>query len=296
MTSKWKLDTRTVPVLIVAMLGIAACGRDHAGTAAGAERQFAATGLIVAVLEDGQVSVAHEAIPDFMPAMTMPLKLADPREAGRLAPGDRVRFTLRVSDQATRAADFVITGRDERALAGSATARSAPSARLRPGDVVPVFRLVDQGGIPLTGDDLRGHPTVLTFLFTRCPLPEFCPRMVGHFKQLQRALAADATLAAVRLLSVSLDPEFDSPQVLSEYGRTMGADFSRWRFATGAPDQVAILTRAFAVHTERTGPLLDHTLATAFIDAEGRVVELWRGTGWAPQDVLATLRARTRAD
>ena len=120
--------------------------------------------------------------------------------------------------------------------------------------------------------------------------------MVGHFKQLQRAIAADPSLAAVRLLSVSLDPEFDSPQVLSEYGRTMGADFTRWRFATGAPDQVVVLTRAFAVHTDRTGPLLDHTLATALIDAEGRVVELWRGTGWAAEDVLGTLRARARAN
>jgi protein SCO1/2 len=284
--------TRAAAGLILAMLGLAACGRDNIGTSSSGARQFAATGLIVAVLDDGQVSVAHEAIPDFMPAMTMPLTLADPRDAGRLTPGDRVQFTLRVSDQASRAADFVVTGRDERALAAYAAARSSPSARLRPGDIVPVFRLVDQDGTGLTDEDLRGHPTVLTFLFTRCPLPEFCPRMVGHFKQLQRAIVADPLLAAVRLLSISLDPEFDSPQVLSEYGRAMGADFTRWRFATGALDQVAVLTRAFAVHTERTGPLLDHTLATALIDAEGRVVELWRGTGWTAEDVLGTLRAR----
>jgi protein SCO1/2 len=296
MTTHLNLDTRAAVGLILAMLGIAACGCDNASTASGGERQFAATGLIVAVLEGGQVSVAHEAIPDFMPAMTMPLTLADRRDAGRLRPGDRVQFTLRVSDQASRAADVVVTGRDERALAAYAAARSAPSARLRPGDVVPVFRLVDQAGTPITGEDLRGHPTVLTFLFTRCPLPEFCPRIVGHFKQLQRAIAADPSLAAVRLLSISLDPEFDSPQVLSEYGRAMGADFTRWRFATGALDQVAVLTRAFAVHTERTGPLLDHTLATALIDAEGRVVELWRGTGWTAEDVLGTLRARAPAD
>ncbi len=282
--------------LLLVLLGIGGCGRGTDTAAPGAERRFAATGLIVAVLEDGHVSVAHEAIPDFMPAMTMPLKLAEPRDAARLTPGDRVAFTLRVGEQGSRAADFVITGRDERALSAYTAAHSSPSARLRPGDPVPVFRLVDQDGAAISDEDLRGQPTVVTFLFTRCPLPEFCPRIVGHFKQLQRAIAADASLASVRLLSVSLDPAFDTPHVLSEYGRTMGADFRRWRFATGTADQVAVLTRAFAVHTERTGPLLDHTLATALIDAEGRVVELWRGTGWVADDVLGTLRGQVRAD
>jgi protein SCO1/2 len=296
MTLPLNFGKRAAAGLILAMLGVAACGRDNAGPASSGEREFAATGLIVEVLDAGQVSVAHEAIPDFMPAMVMPLTLADPRDATRLRPGDRVQFTLRVGDRATRVADVVVMGRDERALAAYAAARSSPSARLRPGDVVPAFRLVDQGGTALSDADLRGHPTVLTFLFTRCPLPEFCPRVVGHFKQLQRIIAADPSLAAARLLSVSLDPEFDSPQVLTEYGRTMGADFTRWRFATGEPGQVAVLTRAFAVHTERTGPLLDHTLATALIDAEGRVVELWRGNGWTAEDVIGTLRARVRAD
>ena len=295
MTPRVKLDTRAAAGLVMAMLGIAACGGGNAGTASGDERQFAATGLIVAILEDGQVSVAHDAIPGFMPAMTMPLTLANPRDAGRLTPGDRVQFTLRVGEQASRAADFVVTGRDLGALTAYIAARTRSSARLRPGDAVPGFRLVDQSGATLSDEDLRGHPTVLTFLFTRCPLPEFCPLMVRHFKQLQRAIAGDASLAGVRLLSISLDPEFDSPQVLAEYGRAQGADFTRWRFATGTPDQVAVLTRAFAVHTQRTGALVDHTLATALIDAEGRVVELWRGNGWTVEEVLGALRSRSRA-
>jgi protein SCO1/2 len=296
MTPRLKLDTRAAAGLVIAMLGIAACGGGNDRTASGEERQFAATGLIVAILEDGQVSVAHDAIPGFMPAMTMPLTLANPRDAGRLTPGDRVQFTLRVGEQSSRAADFVVTGRDLGALTAYIAARTRSSARLRPGDAVPVFRLVDQSGATLSDEDLRGHPTVLTFLFTRCPLPEFCPLMVRHFKQLQRAIAADPSLASVRLLSISLDPEFDSPQVLAEYGRAQGADFTRWRFATGTPDQVAVLTRAFAVHTERTGALVDHTLATALIDAEGRVVELWRGNGWTVEEVLGVLRSRSRAD
>jgi protein SCO1/2 len=295
MTPRLKLDTRAAAGLVMAMLGIAACGGGNARTASGEERQFAATGLIVAILEDGQVSVAHDAIPGFMPAMTMPLTLANPRDAGRLTPGDRVQFTLRVGEQSSRAADFVVTGRDLGALTAYIAARTRSSARLRPGDAVPVFRLVDQSGATLSDEDLRGHPTVLTFLFTRCPLPEFCPLMVRHFKQLQRAIAADPSLSSVRLLSISLDPEFDSPQVLAEYGRAQGADFTRWRFGTGTPDQVAVLTRAFAVHTERTGALVDHTLATALIDAEGRVVELWRGNGWTVEEVLGALRSRSRA-
>ena len=131
---------------------------------------------------------------------------------------------------------------------------------------------------------------MLTFIFTRCPLPEFCPRIVSRLKELQKAITSDASLADVDLLAVTLDPEFDTPDVLAAYGRAAGADFSRWRFATGTTEEVAGLTRALAVHVERTGALPDHTLATALIDAEGRLGEVWRGNFWETQEVLDALR------
>lgn len=142
----------------------------------------------------------------------------------------------------------------------------------------------------MTSADWRGHATVVTFIFTRCPMPEFCPLISAKFKKLQDATAADARLKDVRLVSVTLDPEHDTPAVLRDYGIAKGADFARWRFGTGTPEQVAAFTRAFAVHTEQNGPLLDHTLATALVDSGGRVVEIWRGNQWEPREVLDALK------
>jgi protein SCO1/2 len=135
----------------------------------------------------------------------------------------------------------------------------------------------------------------VTFIFTRCPVPEYCPAIAGRFREVQRALAKDASLADVRLLSVTLDPQHDTPPVLRDYGRAMGADFTRWRFATGTPEQVAALTRVFAVYTQASGGTIDHTLATALIDARGRVVEIWRGHLWETRDVIDVLNRLTRA-
>jgi len=276
-------------------VGIAAVGLGTvAWRPADGDRRFQVTGVVVARPASGTISVAHDAIPDYMPAMTMPFTLADPRDGERLSPGDRLRFTLRVGLERSSAEAVVVTGRDPLVANARGTGGARESARLRPGDALPAFTLVDQNGAPLSNADLRGHATVVTFIFTRCPLPEYCPRIVGRFKQLQRAIVADASLADVQLLSVTLDPEFDSPPVLSEYGRAMGADFARWRFVTGSPDQVAVLKQAFAVRTERTGGLIDHTLATALIDARGAVVELWRGNAWEVREILDTLHARSR--
>src|SRR5690606_6920465 len=135
--------------------------------------RFEMTGLVLESSGSGTVSIAHEAVPDFMPAMVMPFTLEDPREGDELSPGDRVSFTLRVTPSASRATNFVVTGRDMRTLGAYAAARATETRRVRPGDPVPAFKLVDQEGRTFTDADLAGDPTVLTFIFTRCPLPEF---------------------------------------------------------------------------------------------------------------------------
>lgn len=277
-------------VLVAVVLNVSACSRSRN------EQEFPVTGVIVAPLEGSTMMVAHEPIPGFMPAMTMPFTLANPGDADRLSPGDRIRFTLVVGEDRSRAADVVVTGQDLQVLHAHLRARANEVKRLRPGDRVPAFALVDQDGNPVSEQDLSGRLTVLTFIFTRCPLPEFCPRITGRFRDLQQTILADPAMTSVRLLSVTLDPEYDTPPVLAEYGRAWNADFARWRFATGTPEQVAVLTRAFAVHVEASGGLIDHTLATALLDGSGQVVELWRGNVWDTQDVIDALHQHVRAD
>jgi protein SCO1/2 len=135
----------------------------------------------------------------------------------------------------------------------------------------------------------------MTFIFTRCPVPEFCPVMISRFKQLQSAIERDPTLAqTAQLLSVTLDPEFDTPEVLRAYRRAVGAQPARWKFAGGPSEDVRRVSRAFSVHVEKNGALLDHTLTTALIGADGQIIEIWRGNGWTAEEILSALRAHGR--
>jgi protein SCO1/2 len=254
-------------------------------------RTFEVTGVVTAPPADGRVTVAHDAISGYMPAMTMPFAIGP--EAPALAPGDRVRFTLEVAANVSRAAHIVVSGRDEAVAAAARDAAASTRTRLKKGDALPAFSLETQDGRAFTADDLRGRLTAVTFIFTRCPVPEFCPLMSKRFQQVQRDIERDPALRReledVRLVSVTLDPAFDTPPVLDAYAKAIGANPARWQFVTGRESEVARLTSAFAIHVERNGVLLDHTLATAVIDAEGRIVEIWRGTGWKVADVVGVL-------
>ena len=285
--------TRTVFAgLFIASLFLGSLAVWKIVTPRSAGREYSVTGVVLALEDNDTVLVAHREIAGFMPAMTMPFTFANARDRERLSPGDVVQFTFLIGDGRSQSMNVTVTGHDPATVAayGAATARN--SARLRAGDLMPAFSLMDQNGSPLSEGDLAGRPTVVTFIFTRCPVPEYCPAIAGRFRELQRALAKDASFADVRLLSVTLDPQHDTPPVLRDYGRAMGADFTRWRFATGTPEQVAALTRAFAVYTQASGGTIDHTLATALIDARGRVVEIWRGHLWDTKDVLDALSLR----
>ena len=249
------------------------------------------TGTVTAAPADGRVMVSHDHIPGYMPAMTMPFTLA-PGQNPRIAPGDVVRFRLRVGPGASRAEAFAVTGHDAAVVAALAAATGPAPPRLRAGDQVPRFSLLDQRGNVFTQDRLRGRRTAVTFIFTRCPVPEFCPLMMQRFQEVQRTIAGDHSLSDVQLVAITLDPTHDSPAVLDAYAAAKGLDPVRWRLLTGSADDVARLRTAFAVHVERNGVLLDHTLATAVVDADGRIVELWRGNGWAASEVVSALRSR----
>jgi protein SCO1/2 len=206
-----------------------------------------------------------------------------------LQPGDRIAFSLHVDDAQYAADDIRIVGHSEPASARA----PARVNRVHEGDAVPEFAFVDERNRPLTTADLRGHLTVLTFVFTRCPVPEFCPLLSLRFGELQRAIGADSGFARrVRLLSITLDPEHDRPEVLTEYARGVGADPAVWSFATGETAQIDSVVRAFSVFRERNGVTLDHTLCTALVDGDGTIVELWRGNGWTTAEVLSAIRAR----
>jgi protein SCO1/2 len=263
-----------------------------------AERVFDVTGLVRSRLKGDRIVVTHDDIPGLMPAMTMAFTVANPAEAAPLEVGDRVRFQLRVTETTSRAENFVrLQGGANAAptAAGVAGAVDPGSRRLRVGDRVPDFSLIDQDDRPMTAGALRGYVTALTFVFTRCPVPEYCPAVAMKFGAVQTLIAADAVLAPrARLLSVSIDPEFDRPDVLTAYAGGVGADPARWRFATGSRQDVDALARAFSVLVDRNGGVPEHTLCTALIDGDGTIVEIWRGSAWRPAEVIAAMQHAVR--
>lgn len=292
------MRTRTLFLLLVAVPLVLWAAAAPLGLSTGAADTDAVrhpvTGVVVAHPEGAVVRIAHDDIPGFMPPMTMPFTLESTRLAEGLTPGDRVAFTLVVSPSATTAVDLRVIGRDPITLRRLAADAEHRNVRLTDGDVVPAFRLTDHTGVPVTEADLRGVVTVATFIFTRCPLPDYCPAMMARLKGLHARTRTDATTAGqLRLLAISIDPAFDTPDVLAEYARAHGVAAPDVRLLTGDRGEIDALTAAFAVVTRPSDVSIDHTLTTAVIGPDGRVAALLRGNAWSIDEALTIIRTQS---
>jgi protein SCO1 len=279
----WK-STALAALALAVTMGSLAANRHREEMAA----RHNASGVVLTAPEHGRIRIRHDAITGYMPAMDMDFEVRD-GTGDALDPGDRVRFALRIGSARSWIEDIAITGHGEAPTGARAATTSV--VRLHEGDAVPPLTLVDQDGAPVSADDFEDRLTVLTFIFTRCPVPDYCPLVSRRFVQIQSALAADRLLPQdVQLLSITIDPGFDTPPVLKAYAQALGADPVRWRFAGGDPTEVQRVARAFSVYVERNGALLDHTLATALVDRSGHVVTIWRGNSWKVAEVVDAVR------
>jgi len=268
----------------------AGCGRSDKSESAA--RHFETRGIVRGFAPDrSTIDIEHEAIPGFMSSMTMPFTPLDRKEIASLTLRDAIAFRLNVTardswiDQIKKI-DPAQVQLPPRKTETAATIQ--PTDRLRAGDSMPPFELTNQDGETITLETMRGRPFLLTFIFTRCPIPNFCPLMTRHFAELQEAIrSGTGALAKTRLLSISFDPENDTPAVLREQAQHENADPLIWIFATGAPAQIKAVTERFSVLVQPEAGTISHSLATALVDADGRIVEIWRGNGWKPEEVLS---------
>lgn len=233
-----------------------------------------------------------------MPSMIMPFSAKDKKEIADLKLGEGISFRMTVTEK-DLLLDQVkkIQASDVHVVRPGPTvsAASKKAERLREGDIVPFFSLINQDGAQVTSDTFRGHPVVLTFIFTRCPVPSFCPRISNNFSELQNAITSDAALAGkARLLSITLDPKFDTPEILKAYAAHQKADAQIWTFATGEQSQVDNLTQGFAVYVQPEAGTISHGLATALIGPDSSVIKIWRGNAWTPAEVIDELRQSVR--
>ena len=243
------------------------------------------------------VVIKHEEIKGFMPAMTMPYEVREAGALDGLAAGDLINATLVVVSNGAYVTDIKKVGQAplERPAAEAPNPAAASSGfeLLRPGDAVPDASFLDQNGKKRQFSAFKGSPVVITFIYTRCPLPTFCPLMDRHFVTVQKSLKEDPSLKAVHLVTVSFDPATDTPPVLKEHAKTLNADLTRWTFLSGDRDDVDRFAARFGVSVARAldDPTnITHNLRTAIIDADGKVVKVYTGNDWTPEQVLADLK------
>jgi protein SCO1/2 len=257
-----------------------------------AARQYELEGQILALRpEDDEILIKHGDIKGFMPGMTMPFKVRDARLLDGRQPGDLVRASLMVTD--TEAWIAALDKIGSAPLAETATMPPAAFvAPLRPGDDVPDTALTDHLGDAVTLPSWRGRAVALTFIYVRCPLPQFCPLLDRRFADVQRAIKNDPQLATqARLLSVSFDPDADTTARLRAHADRLKADPGIWRFATAPRDVVDRFAARFGVNVirERDGTIT-HNMRTTVIGPDGRVVSVYEGSEWAPEQIVDDMR------
>ena len=264
-------------------------------------RTYEGRGRVAGVKDGGQTLVVeHEKIPGYMPAMTMPLPVKDSARAASLSPRQAIQFRLAVSDDSAWIESFEVLPDTAVARHPGRTVQPMPAAEdtdhplLREGDVVPgPLSLTAQDGTPIQLRDFRGQALVLTFIYTRCPLPTYCPRMSKQFATLQPTLR-DRVGDRAHLLSISFDPDYDTPAVLRDYASRYTDRLDTWTFATGDSTEIQRITSRFGVFTKTAGDEITHNLVTAVVGPEGTLRRVFRGNDWQPDDVLQAVERALR--
>jgi protein SCO1 len=279
-----RLMRRTWAVLLSSLLILlVSCSKKPAG------KRYELNGDVMAVDSAAhQITVAHEDIPGLMGSMTMPFLVAskDDWVFGKIEPGDKIHATLVLSDHA-QLEDINFTRQAPDTSDGTSQVRLP-----KPGDQVPDFALVNQMGKKVHLAQFHGKPVLLTFIYTRCPLPDFCPLMSSNFSQILKDLHQQPEVfSKAQLLSISIDPEHDTPAVLKAYGEryvdNIDPSFQHWTFATGTTDQVRQAANYFGLaYNGKTGQIV-HNLSTVLVGADGKVVKVYVGNQWKPEEVAA---------
>lgn len=240
-----------------------------------------------------EITLKHEEIPDFMPAMTMPFKVKDVTILEGRMPGDFIEAKLVVTDKEAYLTDIVKIGFEELLNTESLQTALNGIPQLRKGDLLPDTAFIDQDNRVQHFKAYRGKHLILTFIYTRCPLPNFCPLMDIHFQSLQKSILESKDLkSTTRLISISFDPDYDTPEVLKRHGDALNADYEVWSFLTGERKSIVNFAEHFGitvVQNESSPEEIAHSLRTVIADASGKLVKVLRGNEWTPDEILQEL-------
>ncbi len=265
------------------------------GCGPAAEREtYPLSGRVVSVdLDKRRVTIDHAEIPGYMPAMTMPFRVKDDWVFQAISPGSGISANLVVEGKGSWLENVVVTS-----APGAVGSPSTVDGATEPiiGERAPAFSLTTHRDRPVSLESLKGSVVVLTFIFSRCPLPDYCPLMTDNFVTIDRSVLADPALAGrVRLLSISIDPEFDTPAILrvhaGEVARVDGRVPDNWDFATADPATIRKVAESYGLVYGKEDGQIVHSLRTAVIGRDGRLLKVYRGNEWKPEEILADVRA-----
>jgi len=270
-------------VLLLLALLLCACGNP--------DKHYTLRGRVVSkVPETRTLVVDHDNIPGFMAAMTMPYQVAQGTDLAGIEPGDRIQARIVVKpDQQYWLERISVTDSSHREKAVKET------KQLYPGETIPDVELVNQDGKTVHLSDFRGKTVLLTFIYTRCPMPNFCPRLSSLFASVERELAKNPKeYERTQLVSVSIDPKYDTPPVLRKYGLAyLGDDprgFAHWSFTVPTLENLKKLAEAFALVYEEEGNQIAHSMSTVLADEDGRLIKEWTVSDWTVTEAVAAIR------
>lgn len=274
-------------ILAATLLVSAGC----ASKSSQSERRFHLHGKILSTsVKDGSAIVDHDAIPGFMDAMAMPYPVPDARLLSTLSPGDEITAEVVVTGGAGLLENVFIVRKAARPDPAATSSLHLP----KPGDSVPDFVLIDQNGTRIHLRSFRGDALLLTFIYTRCPFAEFCPKVSDDFAHVYAMLRKEpGPVSRIRLLSVSFDPAHDTPAVLRNYAasfrNTTGTErpFDRWEFAAAPQKELPEIAKFFGLYYNSQEGQILHSMSTSLISPDGKIVSWFDNNDWKPSDVFA---------
>lgn len=281
---------RALPLVLVLTLFLVSCNRSHVPAA----KHYPFTGRVVSIdAEDKSVLIDADAIPGFMDAMAMPYKIKPVTALSQLTPGDSISAEVVVVQPTTKTEDAAPDYWLENVKVTAHGKGPAPITQHIPaaGDEVPDFTLTNQSGKHISMQGYRGKSVLVTFIYTRCPFPDFCPLVSKNFAEIDKQLDTNPALANVQLLSITFDPEHDTPKVLRDYAFSVAHThdpklFRRWEFAAPQAAELPKLADFFGLVYQPDAGLITHSLSTTVIGHNGKIVSWYHGSDWQVSDLI----------
>jgi protein SCO1/2 len=285
------------------LLVIASCKLEAAPDAGQTSvKTYDARGVVRQIADDRhKVTIQHEAIAGYMPAMTMEFPVKDTNELNGISPSDEITFKLVVRENDDWIEDIHFVAHRSEDVTSDTFAFHYSSVELKPGDLLPDCEFVDENGATVRLSDFRGKALAFTFFYSRCPLPDYCVRMSKYFSETRKLLLETNAPANWQLLSISFDPEFDTPEMLSSYADFYrGADTNRWLFAVASANTLSGLAPRLDLMVMRDGGnIMSHNLRTVVLDPQGRIFRQFDGNQWTPQQladaIIQAARVKTNS-